>query len=758
MKISIISFYLFLGIILAFTSCSDDKVNDNNEQEDTENYESNEGESAALCPTEDFIRQQESDEAKVESALYSQEDSIKYDAMVQDLIAIYNEQGTSEAKQCTRATIDEDDTYANTCGINEFESSGLIVEQKLWDSGQWGKTRYGGFDTFYRTFSENMNGKARRMLLVVFYHKNGFPNKRTAYLKLGQVNNGPIVGEGTKAVVIPAQYEYGCIKVCIDDYLPANGRVTCEHPRVPEKEGKIYGLVNFFPFMKNEETGGRFYLNPICVKSVSSKVINGKTKQLLMTENWESLNYHEEIGRVNGVPVYFNDTRVTGTPNIGGGVHQCVELCSRYIKVLNKNIKRTGTWSNAEDWPTARANDNVDPGKYIVFKNGERQVREGDIVVFGPSQHIGVVFKTTAENIYIAHQNSGVKCRAIGTGFKKASDGKTILNEKANPDDNGGVNPIGANIRPQTFIRINNSAEEEDGYRSLEASTTDINFGMVKIGETKTVTVSISNKGTETVDLTDYSITKNRGYELSSMPSSIPPNITKTFTISFTPSAAGAIQGKVTLKSNASDNPTWYILLKGFGDDGKQTKGTINGHEYVDLGLPSGTLWATCNIGANKPEDYGTYFNRTQVAGVDVAYKQWQGTWRIPTIKEYEELMEFAEYSSSTFGHTYTGLNGESLFFPFTGVKYSSFVDYGGLAGFFWCTSDYWYILWSAEAGEIGDYDFWTDYNRVGESGAITVRPVSDAISNAKPQSSSLKAKSPNKHGISSRNGGSVRR
>ena len=30
--------------------------------------------------------------------------------------------------------------------------------------------------------------------------------------------------------------------------------------------------------------------------------------------------------------------------------------------------------------------------------------------------------------------------------------------------------------------------------------------------------------------------------------------------------------------------------------------------EYVDLGLPSGTLWATCNVGANAPEEYGNYF------------------------------------------------------------------------------------------------------------------------------------------------------
>ncbi len=34
----------------------------------------------------------------------------------------------------------------------------------------------------------------------------------------------------------------------------------------------------------------------------------------------------------------------------------------------------------------------------------------------------------------------------------------------------------------------------------------------------------------------------------------------------------------------------------------------INGHEYVDLGLPSGTLWATCNVGASSPEEFGDYF------------------------------------------------------------------------------------------------------------------------------------------------------
>ena len=40
----------------------------------------------------------------------------------------------------------------------------------------------------------------------------------------------------------------------------------------------------------------------------------------------------------------------------------------------------------------------------------------------------------------------------------------------------------------------------------------------------------------------------------------------------------------------------------------KEPDNTINGHEYVDLGLPSGLKWATCNVGANTPEEYGNYY------------------------------------------------------------------------------------------------------------------------------------------------------
>lgn len=41
----------------------------------------------------------------------------------------------------------------------------------------------------------------------------------------------------------------------------------------------------------------------------------------------------------------------------------------------------------------------------------------------------------------------------------------------------------------------------------------------------------------------------------------------------------------------------------------------LNGHSYVDLGLTSGTLWATCNVGASSPEEYGGYYAWGEVAG-----------------------------------------------------------------------------------------------------------------------------------------------
>lgn len=120
----------------------------------------------------------------------------------------------------------------------------------------------------------------------------------------------------------------------------------------------------------------------------------------------------------------------------------------------------------------------------------------------------------------------------------------------------------------------------------------------------------------------------------------------------------------------------------------------FNGHEYVDLGLPSGTLWATCNVGAKSPEDYGDYFAWGETEGYfsgktnfnlqnykwaannkltldpedDVAHVRWGGNWRMPTVSEQRELLANCTFTWTTMNGVYgckvTGKNGNSIFLP----------------------------------------------------------------------------------------------
>lgn len=119
---------------------------------------------------------------------------------------------------------------------------------------------------------------------------------------------------------------------------------------------------------------------------------------------------------------------------------------------------------------------------------------------------------------------------------------------------------------------------------------------------------------------------------------------------------------------------------------------------YVDLGLPSGTKWATCNIGATKPEEYGfyyawgetetkdsytqdnyIYYNNGQVnigddiAGTeyDVAHKKWGGSWRMPNEDQIKELCSSCTRSwvnrNGVEGTLITGPNGNTIFLPHAG-------------------------------------------------------------------------------------------
>lgn len=145
--------------------------------------------------------------------------------------------------------------------------------------------------------------------------------------------------------------------------------------------------------------------------------------------------------------------------------------------------------------------------------------------------------------------------------------------------------------------------------------------------------------------------------------------------------------------------------------------GTINGHEYVDLGLPSGLKWATCNVGASSPSDFGEYFvwgitkpdydfsesdlttyqrNFIEIGGnmeYDAARAHWGGSWRLPTKDECRELIYNCKcvytMMENINGYMMTGPNGNSIFLPVAGYRdgKSASLRETGIVGDYWSST-----------------------------------------------------------------------
>ena len=196
-------------------------------------------------------------------------------------------------------------------------------------------------------------------------------------------------------------------------------------------------------------------------------------------------------------------------------------------------------------------------------------------------------------------------------------------------------------------------------------------------------------------------------------------------------------------------------------------------HEYVDLGLPSGLLWATCNVGADFPEGYGWYFmwgsttnggdsncswancpgnggnssynetafntwkssnltNNVLKPEVDAASVNWGGGWRMPTVVEFKELYD----NTVCTWTTENGVNGRKfasrtdaakyIFLPAASLRNGTDVNYAGSYGDYWSSSLCWFALSGAYRMEFtsGDVDPQDDIHRFL---GLTVRPVRPA-------------------------------
>ena len=178
-------------------------------------------------------------------------------------------------------------------------------------------------------------------------------------------------------------------------------------------------------------------------------------------------------------------------------------------------------------------------------------------------------------------------------------------------------------------------------------------------------------------------------------------------------------------------------------------------HTYVDLGLPSGLMWATCNVGADSPEDYGDYFawgetqpnnynwstyqycmgssqtltkycnnssygnngftdnQTTLLPEDDAATANWGESWRMPTQAEWQELLDNTTVTwtaqGGVYGRLFTASNGNSLFLPAAGAYVNSTLSNVGSNGNYWSSSLYtnspsnaWGLYFNSDSYRIG--------------------------------------------------------
>ena len=182
-----------------------------------------------------------------------------------------------------------------------------------------------------------------------------------------------------------------------------------------------------------------------------------------------------------------------------------------------------------------------------------------------------------------------------------------------------------------------------------------------------------------------------------------------------------------------------------------------NHPHLIDLGLPSGTKWACCNVGADKPEAYGGHYawGETEeksvydwetykhcdgtsetchdlgndIAGTryDVAHVKWGGSWVMPSKKQQAELIDNCTYDWTTFngvkgGRFTSKKNGASIFLPAAGLRDYSGLGSAGSGGDYWSSTQdpsYTSSAYYLDIGS-GSTGWYGSYRGIGRS----VRPV----------------------------------
>lgn len=305
-------------------------------------------------------------------------------------------------------------------------------------------------------------------------------------------------------------------------------------------------------------------------------------------------------------------------------------------------------------------------------------------------------------------------------------------------------------------VSKNNSSNSRSGFVVLETN------------DGKTANVYVSQSGKKPPYITanpteiyadakgaqkEITVTTNyEPWEISSKPDwcKITNKSSTSFTVSFEKNDSDDSRTGTIMVENKSIATSISVLQYG-----KQN----NGHEYVDLGLPSGLMWATCNLGADSPEEYGNYYAWGEInpksfyskdnytyprnpailpPNDDAAYINWGAGWRMPTKEDFMELVDNCVWAKTELnchkGYKITGKNGNYIFLPHAG--YYSLYQEKSYFHSNWDYDRYWtsnlagtdYSSFSNPAGSA--YSFGTylipdgDFHKQSTDEGLPIRPV----------------------------------
>ena len=294
----------------------------------------------------------------------------------------------------------------------------------------------------------------------------------------------------------------------------------------------------------------------------------------------------------------------------------------------------------------------------------------------------------------------------------------TYTPQSATSQDDGVINISSNATNGPQYIHLKGKGCEN---RDICVEPKTVDFGIVVEGTVETEHFTVSNVGKAPlsfyIDFNSYDIFEidetNKNFMLQ-------PGEFKVFTVRCNgiraPNCgAGAA---VYIKSDAT-NADEYSCINLSMDGGDPYPVA----QAIDLGLPSGTKWASWNIGAFKPEDDGILFawGETEICGFywwsdyshcdgsesschdlgdcisgteyDVAHEKWGGAWQIPSVEQVDELLAncSARWTivNDVYGIQFTGPNGNNIFLPAGGDGWGSENRYHGSRGLYWTGSVY---------------------------------------------------------------------